>query len=98
MSKLMVSYEVKPDMVEENVRLVRAVYAELASRQPDGLRYATFQLDGGTRFVHIASVEDGRENPLLGLPAFAAFLTDVGDRCLAPPVTEPIDEVGSYRV
>jgi len=98
MSKVMVSYEVKPEMVEENARLVRAVYEELAERRPDGLRYATFQLDGGARFVHVASNESGGENPLLEVQAFRAFLAGVGERCVKAPVTEALHEVGSYRM
>jgi len=31
------------------------VYDELHERNPDGLRYATFQLDDGVSFVHLRS-------------------------------------------
>jgi len=98
MSKVMVSYEVKPEMVEENARLVRAVYEELADTRPEGLRYVTFQLDGGARFVHVASNESGGENPLREVRAFREFLAGVGERCVTPPVTEELHELGSYRM
>ena len=39
MRQVMVRYRVKPDRVEENEALVRAVYEELALREPEGLRY-----------------------------------------------------------
>lgn len=41
-TRMMIRYRVKPDQVERNLELVRAVYAELESTQPDGLRYGTF--------------------------------------------------------
>jgi hypothetical protein len=96
MRQVMVRYKVKPDRVEENEQLVRAVYDELAATEPDGLRYATFRLDDGVSFVHIASVE-GEHNPLADAEAFARFQADVRDRCEEPPVVTEVHEVGSYR-
>ncbi len=96
MRQVMVRYKVKPDRVDENERLVHAVYDELAGRGPDGLRYATFRLEDGVSFLHIASVE-GEHNPLAETAAFARFQADVRDRCEQPPVVTELHEVGSYR-
>ena len=86
MRQVMVRYKVKPDRAEENEQLVRAVYEELAATAPPALRYATFRLDDGVSFVHIATVE-GAHNAL----------ADVRDRCEEPPVVTELHEVGSYR-
>ncbi len=96
MRQVMVRYKVTPDRVAENEQLVRAVYDELATTEPDGLRYATFRLDDGVSFVHIASVE-GEHNPLAEVKAFARFQADVRDRCDEQPVVTELREVGSYR-
>ena len=96
MRQVMVRYKVKPDRVEENEQLVRAVYDELAATGPAGLRYATFRLDDGVSFVHVASVE-GEHNPLAEVEAFARFQADVRDRCDEPPVATQLHEVGAYR-
>jgi hypothetical protein len=93
----MVRYKVKPDRVEENDQLVRAVYEELAGSAPAGLRYATFRLDDGVSFVHIASVE-GEHNALAESEAFSRFQADVRDRCEELPVVTELHEVGSYRL
>ena len=58
-----VRYRTKPEHADENERLVRDVFAELAETDPDGLHYATFRLDDGVSFVHVA-VLDGEVNPL----------------------------------
>jgi quinol monooxygenase YgiN len=92
----MVRYKVKPNRVEENEQLVRAVYEELAATEPAGLRYATFRLDDGVSFAHIASVE-GEHNPLAEVEAFARFQAEVRDRCEEQPVVTELHEVGSYR-
>jgi len=97
MRRVMVSYRVKPERVAENEGLVRAVYEELGSVEPDGLRYGTFRRADGVSFLHIAEMPEG-ENPLAGLPAFKAFLVGIGDRCDEPPATEELSEVGSYRL
>ena len=95
MNRVLVRYKVKPDRAEENETLVKAVYEELAAAAPDGLRYATFVLEDGVSFAHIAETEG--ENPLPKLEAFQEFQKDVGARCDEPPVVTELREVGSYR-
>ncbi len=97
MRHVMVRYKVKPDQVARNEELVRAVYDELARRQPDGLGYATFRLDDGVTFVHLAQI-DADGNPLGDLEAFKHFLAGIGDRCDEPPTTTELSEVGSFRL
>jgi hypothetical protein len=92
----MVRYKVKPDRVAENEALVRAVYEELAATEPPGLRYATFRLEDGVTFVHLATVE-GDGNPLADVEAFARFQAGIRDRCDEPPVATQAQTIGSYR-
>jgi hypothetical protein len=98
MRHVMVRYEVKPDRSAENEELVRAVYAELAEARPAGLSYATFALDDGVGFVHIAKVdtEDGH-HPLDDIAAFARFQEELGDRVVEPPTFVSLRQVGSYQ-
>jgi hypothetical protein len=91
---VVVRYQVRPDAVEENVRLVRAVYDELAEKRPAGLRYSTAQIDG-TTFVHMA-VLDADENPLDDIAAFKAFTAAIGERCEAGPQVSGGTLIGSY--
>ena len=84
MRRVMVRYTVKPGQAEVNEELVRAVYSELHERSPDGLRYATFRLEDGLSFVHVAEV-DGDVNPLSELPAFQAFTAGIGERSWSSP-------------
>jgi hypothetical protein len=95
MSEVVVRYRVKPDRVAENERLIERVYAELAESDPGGLRYATFRLEDGVSFVHVASVE-AEHNPLGSIAAFAEFTRDIAERCDEPPVAQDARLVGSY--
>ena len=70
--RVTVRYRVKPDRAAENVELVRAVYAELHSTRPAGLRYRTLRLEDGVSFVHIAETEGG-SGPLASTQAFQEF-------------------------
>jgi len=99
MRQVMVRYKVKPDRVEENEALVRAVYEQLHRDAPEGLRYATFRLDDGVSFVHLATVdtEDGR-TPLTGLEAFQRFQAGIGERCDEPPAVTELEPIGAYRL
>jgi hypothetical protein len=98
MEKLvMVQYEVDPDQVAENEELVRGVYDELAATRPPWLRYATFALEDGLRFVHLAVIDaDGGE--LRDIAAFRRFREGLADRVVAPLSNTPLRRVGSYRV
>jgi hypothetical protein len=97
MRRGMVRYRVKADRAAENERYITGVFEQLARERPDGLRYASFKLDDGVSFVHIASLEaeDGG-NPLGELSAFQAFTAEIGERCDEAPVVVDLREVGSY--
>jgi hypothetical protein len=97
MRQVMVRYRVKPERVAENEALVRAVYDELSRTDPAGLRYATFKLDDGVSFLHLASTEDG-QNPLSQVIAFRRFQENIADRCDERPVVTELSEIGSFRV
>jgi hypothetical protein len=99
MRQVMVRYKLKPDRVAENEELVRGVYGELARTEPAGLRYATFRLDDGVSFVHLAMTDtvDGK-SPLSRVKAFKAFQRDIDDRCEEAPVVTDLREIGSFRL
>lgn len=98
MRRVMVGYRVKPECVAENEALARAIYDELHRDKPAGLRYATFKLEDGVSFVHLASIEtDDGHNPLSDVVAFREFSRSIGDRCDEPPATAELGEIGSFR-
>ena len=98
MGSSMVRYKVQPGRAEENVALVRAVYAQLALERPAGLRYATFRLPDGLSFLHVV-IETDEPGRILGeIDAFQAFTADIEERCDEPPVATEIKLVGSYGV
>lgn len=96
MRRVLVRYKVKPDRVQENEELVRAVYEELSRTRPPGLRYATFRLADDVSFVHLAETENGR-NPLRDVEAFGRFQANIDDRCEESPVVTELHEIGSFR-
>jgi hypothetical protein len=96
MAHVMVRYKVKPERAAENEALVRAVYDELHRTAPAGLTYATFVLEDGVSFVHMAT-HDADDNPLAQVEAFRRFQEHIRDRCEEPPVVSRLREVGSFR-
>jgi translation elongation factor EF-1beta len=96
MEKVMVRYQVKPEKTEENEVLVRAVYKELKEKSPAGFSYATFKLEDGITFVHLAINLTNEKSPLSGLTAFKDFQIGIRDRCDVQPAVSHISEVGSY--
>jgi hypothetical protein len=96
MKHVMVKYTTRPDQAEENARLITEVFASLRRTAPAGLTYASYRLDDGVSFVHIASVDDPDNNPLPQLAEFKTFVAGVRGRCENPPATSALHEIGSY--
>ena len=97
MINVIVTYTVKPDRVEENERLVRAVYEGLREIGDPDVHYGTFKKEDGQTFVHVASFPSPDKQAVLSTsPAFQAFQADLRDRCLVPPDPQPLEHIGSY--
>jgi hypothetical protein len=98
MKSTVVQYRTKPECAQENQRLVEAVFAELAEREPVGFTYKVFRLDDGVSFVHVV-IEHDVDNPesLQDVPAFQAFVSGIADRCEVAPVAAGASVVGGYR-
>jgi hypothetical protein len=92
-----IRYTTKPESADENERLIRNVFAELAKQNPEGLRYAAFRLDDGVSFLHVAML-DGDQNPLTASAAFGEFQSGIQDRCAEGPTPGVAAIVGSYRL
>jgi hypothetical protein len=98
MKRIMVRYKVKPERADENEALIRDVFTELAEKSPEGLSYASFKLDDGVSFVHVASIDTSNgSNPLADTAAFKAFQAEIKDRCDEPPKAVELNTIGAYR-
>jgi hypothetical protein len=96
MRRVVVRYQTRPEAADENARLIQAVFGELQSRAPEGLRYLVLRLADGS-FVHVVEQADGAPS-LTSLDAFKAFAAGIRDRALVPPATVDAEIVGSYRM
>jgi len=96
MKTVMVRYKTGEAHAAANEALVRAVFSELRARSPQGLRYASYRLVDGVTFVHIATVDSPDANPLLALPAFKTFQSQLQARCVEAPVVVELCNVDSY--
>jgi hypothetical protein len=96
MRRVLIRYRLKPEHVERNEELVRAVYEELRRAAPSGFRYTTFKLEDGVSFMHISESE-GEDSPMAGLASAQEFQREIADRCEEQPVIAKLTEIGSYR-
>jgi hypothetical protein len=92
---LIIRYRTRPEVAEENSRLVEAVFASLAELTPTDFCYTSYRLADGETFVHIARL-DRTDNPLATLPAFAEFQRNLAQRCVEQPAPSEATVVGSY--
>lgn len=97
-SNVVVSYTVKPEAVEEHMRLIEAVFAQLNAEASANVEYKVMRLDDGVSFLHVSTADtaDG-SNPLPQLSAFQDFARDLGDRVATAPLPTAAAIVGSYH-
>ena len=97
MKRTLIRYKAKPDMADKNAELIAAVFAELKSSRPEGVRYLSLRLEDGT-FVHFVEAESDSANFLPSLAAFKAFQSGIRERCMEPPQAGSVTIVGNYRM
>jgi hypothetical protein len=98
MKQTIVRYRTKPDMADDNQRLIENVFAELQAKAPEGIRYMVMKLGDGT-FMHFVIVEsDDDANPLSRLEAFQSFRSGIAERCIEQPQAGAATIVGNYRM
>ena len=90
-----VRYTTHAGSADENEKLIKAVFAQLAEQLPKGVRYLAIRLDDGVSFIHVAVHEDDH-NPLTELPAFGEFASAIKERCTDGPAPVNGTVVGSY--
>ncbi|MFT3699404.1 MAG: hypothetical protein QM831_40020 [Kofleriaceae bacterium] len=93
MPTFIIRYRTHPERTDENMRLIRAVFADLREQPIPGLRYsASCTTDGA--FTHIVTY-DGETTALTKRPAFEQFQAGIRERCVEPPVRTEQTLVGS---
>ena len=98
MERVMVTYKVKPERVQENEELVKAVYEGLRQHNDPAIHYATFKLDDGQTFVHIAAFASQDKRPILTeSESFKAFQQNLGARCEVPPSPQKLTRIDSFN-
>jgi len=97
-SSVVVSYTVRPEAIDEHIRLIEAVFAQLHAERPANIEYKVMRLQDGVSFVHVSTADtpDG-SNPLPEMAAFREFGKDSAARVATTPVPTAADIVGSYQ-
>jgi hypothetical protein len=96
MKQTFIQYKTKPEQVDENARLLEAVFRELQAKSPDDVRYLALSFGDGT-FVHLVFTE-GEENPIPTLAAFETYQSEISERLIGPPEFYDATIVGDYRM
>jgi len=88
----------RPDAIDEHVRLIEAVFAQLHADRPVNIEYKVMRLQDGVSFVHVSTADtpDG-SNPLPEMSAFREFGKDSAARVATTPVPTAADIIGSYH-
>jgi hypothetical protein len=96
---LMVRYQVREESVAEVEAGIEKVMAAVEAEQPAGVRYAMGRLPDGVTFVGVLELEDGVDNPLPGIPAARELQQRLPGLVVGePPVPQPVQVVGAYRL
>ncbi len=69
MPVLMISYQAAEEGIAELTGAIKATFAALEEKHPEGVRYAYWRRADSTEFVALLELADGVENPLPGIEA-----------------------------
>lgn len=97
MKYTIVHYKIKPHAIEENRRLIRAVFQDLHRLERHGLRYASLSNDEGS-FFHIARATADAGAILSTLPAFTEFQKGIAERADVLPEFSDVEVVGNLEL
>ena len=96
MKQVLINYIVKPEKVDENARLIKQVFKQLKAEQLVGVKYSAYKM-GGNVFVHVVQFEnEAAHQQFIALESFKVFRQNMAERQIEKPVTNNIEEVGSF--
>ena len=96
MKQVLINYIVKPDKVHENATLILQVFEQLKREQLKGVKYSVYKM-GEHVFVHIAQFDNETAHErFAALESFRVFRQNMAERQIEKPVTNRIEEVGSF--
>jgi hypothetical protein len=96
--RVLIRYTVKPEHIHRSTELLRAVYADLKSTGPTGLRYETFQVEGTGEFLAVIESDGGPGDAAHHrLASFQRYRAALDDICVELPTVAYVETVGAYR-
>lgn len=98
MNLRMIESKITAEGVSDVEAAVKKMLLALHAAQPEGVRYASALLPDGETIVALLQVDDGVENPIMGLPEYRELLETVEGVRADPPKVESWDLIGSYRM
>ena len=99
MTVLTVRYQAREESVAEVEALIEKAFAAIEAEQPAGIRYAMGKLPDGVTFVGVLELQDGVDNPLPAIAAARELQQSLPGLVVGePPVPQPVQVLGSYRL
>ena len=95
MATHIVRYRTHPERIDENRRLIEAVFAELHAHPLAGVHYTASCTADGV-FTHVVSYDGADEPQLPKLASFRAFQAGIRERCIEPPVRAEVTVIGTF--
>jgi hypothetical protein len=93
--RIVSQYRLREDQKDLDARLLSAVLEELDRVGPDWVRFDVYRLEDGVTILSVIDVDDpGR---LRLLVEFTAYTETLDARCVEPPTTSIVEQLGSYR-
>jgi hypothetical protein len=94
----MIRYQVPDEGVAEVTAAVSAAFDALASKRPEGVRYAYYRCAERPELVALLELDEGVDNPLPTIEAARALQATVARWSVGgPPTPEPLTVLGEYR-
>lgn len=98
MTVMMFRAKAKSEHVGDLESAVKTMFAAIAAKHPEGVKYASSRLSDSTTYIIFLALEQPPENPLTAIPEFQAFQDSTRRWLAEPTVPEPLTVIGSYNL
>lgn len=97
MKKVFIQYKIKSEQVSNAEVLIKKMFDDLRTENPDNISYTAQKLEDGQTFIHTYIADENVKNPIVGLSSFKALQEFIKLNHVEKPVSIELSDIDSYN-
>lgn len=97
MKKVFIQYKIKPEQVSKVETLIRKVFDDLRTTNPDNISYSAQKSEDGQTFMHTYVAHEEVKNPVIGLQSFKELQEFIKLNHVEKPASITLSDIDNYN-